>query len=95
MMMKNPPHPGNHVRHDCLEPLGLNITDGAKILGITRQALNNLVNRKSGISPHMAIRLSTAFGGSPDVWLAMQMQYDLAQALKKAGRIKVKRYEPA
>lgn len=95
MRMKNPPHPGEHVRHDCIEPLNLTITEAAKSLGVTRQALNNLVNGKAGISPEMAIRLSRAFGGSPEVWLAMQMQYDLAQAEKKAGHIKVRRLAPA
>lgn len=95
MRMKNPPHPGEHVRHDCIEPLNLTITDAAKSLGVTRQALNNLVNGKAGISPEMAIRLSRAFGGSPEVWLAMQMQYDLARAEKKAGHIKVRRLAPA
>jgi addiction module HigA family antidote len=91
MAMKNPPHPGLHVRHDCLEPLGLSVTAGAKALGVTRQALNNLVNGKSGISPEMAVRLSKAFGGTPAVWLKMQMDYDLAQVERTAARIKVKR----
>jgi addiction module HigA family antidote len=91
MPMKNPPHPGRHVRHDCLEALGLSVTEGAKVLGVTRQALNNLVNGKSGISPEMAIRLSKAFGGSPAVWLKMQMDYDLAQVEKTADKIKVRR----
>src|SRR6266540_3658671 len=91
MRMKNPPHPGLHVRHDCLEPLKLSVTKGAEVLGVTRQALNNLVNRKSGISPEMAVRLSKAFGGSPAVWLKMQMDYDLAQIERTAGKINVKR----
>ena len=91
MAMKNPPHPGEHIRHDCIEPLGLSITAAAEALGVARQTLNNVINGKSGISPEMAIRLSKAFGGSPDVWLAMQMAYDLAQAQKNANRIKVKR----
>ncbi|HXW23521.1 MAG TPA: HigA family addiction module antitoxin [Xanthobacteraceae bacterium] len=91
MPMKNPPHPGLHVRHDCLDALGLSVTAGAKVLGVTRQALNNLVNGKSGISPEMAIRLSKAFGGSPAVWLKMQMDFDLAQAAKDAEKIKVRR----
>ncbi len=91
MPMKNPPHPGLHVRHDCLDALGLSVTAGAKVLGVTRQALNNLVNAKSGISPEMAIRLSKAFGGSPAVWLKMQMDFDLAQAEKQADKIKVRR----
>ncbi len=79
-MMKTPPHPGLTVRHDCLEPLALSVTEGAKALGVSRQALNNLVNGKSGISPEMAIRLSKAFGGTPEVWLRLQMAYDLSQA---------------
>jgi addiction module HigA family antidote len=94
MPMKNPPHPGLHVRHDCLEPLGLSVTEGAKVLGVTRQALNNLVNCKSGISPEMAIRLSKAFGGGAGVWLRLQMNYDLAQIERKASKIVVKRMYP-
>jgi addiction module HigA family antidote len=54
--MKNPAHPGRIVRHDCLEPLGLSVTQGAKVLGVSRQALNNIVNCKAGISAEMAIR---------------------------------------
>lgn len=91
MRMKNPPHPGESVRYDCLEPLGLSVTEGAKVLGVTRQALNNLVNGKSGISPEMAIRLDKAFGGGAEIWLGLQMDYDLAQAMKHADAIKVKR----
>lgn len=91
MRMKNPPHPGRHVLMDCLEPLGLSITKGAEILGVTRLTLSNLVNGKNGISPEMAIRLSKAFGSGPEVWLGLQAEYDLAQAMKGADRIKVKR----
>lgn len=91
MTMKNPPHPGEHVIEDCLKPLGLSITKAADVLGVSRLTLSNLVNGKNGVSPEMAIRLSKAFGGSPEVWLGMQMQYDLAQAEKKAATIKVKR----
>ena len=95
MRMKNPPHPGKSIRYDCIEPLGLTITDAAKWLGVTRQALNNLVNGKAGISPEMAIRLSKAFGSSPEVWLGLQMDYDLAEAIKNADRIKVQRITPS
>lgn len=94
MPMLNPPHPGQSVRYDCLEPLGLSITAGAKVLGVSRQALNNLVNGKAAISPEMAIRLEKAFGGGAEVWLRMQADYDLAQAMADAGGIKVARYEP-
>lgn len=95
MPMKNPPHPGETIRYDCLEPLGLSVTEGAKVLGVTRQALNNLVNGKSGISPEMAIRLEKAFGSSAQVWLGVQMDYDLAQAMKHERSIKVKRVTEA
>jgi antitoxin HigA-1 len=95
MRMKNPPHPGLSVRPNCLEPLGLSVTEGAKALGVTRQALNNLVNGKSGISPEMAIRLDKAFGGAAHVWLGLQMDYDLAQAMKNKRAIKVKRVREA
>lgn len=91
MPMKNPAHPGRIVRHDCLEPLGLSITEAAKILGVSRQALNNVVNGKSGISAEMAIRLTKAFGSTADTWLRMQAAYDLAQAMKNESKIKVRR----
>jgi addiction module HigA family antidote len=71
--MKNPAHPGRIVRSACLEPLGLSVAEGAKILGVTRQALNNVVTGKSGISPEMAIRLTKAFGSTEETWLGMQM----------------------
>lgn len=91
MSMKNPPHPGLSVRHDCIESLGLTITDAARALGVTRQALNNLVNCKAAISPEMAIRLDKAFGGGADTWLRLQAAYDLAQAERHASKIKVQR----
>lgn len=91
MPMKNPVHPGRIVRHDCLEPLGLSVTKGANVLGVTRQALNNLVNGKSGISPEMAIRLTKAFGGTPETWLSIQIAYDLAAVRKNENKIKVHR----
>src|ERR1700732_1451363 len=90
MTMKNPPHPGLSVRHECIEPLDLSITDAADILGVTRQTLNNLVNGKSGISPEMAIRLDKAFGGGAETWLRLQMAYDLAQARPHESDINVK-----
>jgi addiction module HigA family antidote len=91
MRMKNPPHPGLSVRHDCLEPLGLSVVEGAKVLGVTRQAMNNLVSGKAGISPEMAIRLEKAFGGGAETWLRMQAAYDLAQVEEHSGKIKVRR----
>lgn len=95
MRMKNPPHPGLSVRHDCLKPLGLSIVEGAKVLGITRQAMNNLVSGKAEISAEMAIRLEKAFGGGAETWLRMQAAYDLAQVGKRAGKITVRRVTSA
>lgn len=91
MAMKNPPHPGQSVRADCIEPLDLTVTEAAKALGVSRQALNNIINGQAGISPEMAIRLDKAFGGGAETWLRLQAAYDLAQAGKQAGKIKVRR----
>jgi len=93
--MKNPPHPGLSVRHDCLDPLGLSIADGAKALGVTRQAMNNLVSGKAVISAEMTIRLKKAFGGGAKTWLRMQAAYDLAQVEKQVGKINVRRVKDA
>ena len=90
-MMKNPPHPGLSVRYDCLEPLGLSVTEAARKLGVSRKQLSELVNARSGISPEMAIRLDKAFGGGADTWFRMQAAYDLARAMKKADRIRIER----
>lgn len=91
MPMKNPPHPGLSVRHDCLEPLGLSVTEAAKKLGVSRKQLSDIVNGRAGLSPEMAIRLDKAFGGGAETWFRLQAAYDLAQAMKRAGRIKVAR----
>ncbi len=93
MPMKKPPHPGAIILHDCIEPLGLSITDAAAALGVSRNTLSELVNAKRGISPEMAIRLSKAFGGSAESWLTQQLYYDLAQV--SADKIKVQRLEVA
>ena len=91
MAMKNPPHPGRSIRNACLDPLGLTVTEGAKVLGVSRQALNNVVNGKAAISPEMAIRLSKAFGSTAETWLRMQLAYDLAEARKDESKIRVRR----
>ena len=95
MSMKTPPHPGRIVRQECIEALGLTVTAAAKGLGVTRKALSELVNGKSGISPEMAVRLSKAFGSSPELWLGLQMDYDLAKLQSAAGKIKVQKFTPA
>jgi addiction module HigA family antidote len=77
--MKNPSHPSDIVRHDCIEPLSLTITAAAKALGVTRQTLNNIVTCRAGISPEMAIRLSKAFGSTPEMWPRVQAACDLSR----------------
>ena len=93
MPMKNPPHPGVVVLQECIEPLGLTITQAAEALGVTRNTLSELVNGKRGISPEMAVRLFKVFGGSDEGWLMQQAQYDLAQV--RRDRLKLKRLQIA
>jgi len=92
MPMKNPPHPGEIVREECIASLGLTVTEAARALGVTRQTLNNLVNERSGISAEMAIRLEKAFNTSADLWVRLQTAYDLAQARRREHTIKVAPY---
>jgi antitoxin HigA-1 len=94
MPMKNPPHPGRHIRLEYLEPLGLSVTEAARVLGVTRANLSNIVNGKSGISPEMAVRLAKAFGGTAEIWLRLQAGYDLAQVRRREADIKVEPYHP-
>ena len=95
MSMRNPPHPGEIIRYECLEPLGLTVTRAAQGLGVTRQALSDLVNEKAGVSVEMSIRLSRAFGSTPETWLGMQTAYDLWQARERAQEIEVEDFKTA
>lgn len=90
MQMKNPNHPGDIIR-DCLDELGVNVTDGAKALGVTRAALSRLINRKAGVSAEMAVRLEKAIGSTAGFWLRLQLNYDLAQMQARSGKIRVRR----
>lgn len=92
MLMHNPPHPGAFIRRTCLDPLELTVTEAAQGLGVSRNTLSMLLNGRLGVSPEMAIRLSKSFGGSPETWLLQQMQYDLWHALKRQGKIKVRKF---
>lgn len=94
MPMKNPPHPGKIVRAACLEPLGLSVTEAAKVLGVSRQALSNLVNGHARMSADMAIRLAKAFGSSTETWIRLQTAYDIARAHEREGQIAIRGYEP-
>ena len=95
MSMHNPPHPGGIVRRQCLDPLGLTVTRAARGLGVTRQALSELVNEHTVVSVEMSIRLSKAFGSTPETWLGMQMAYDLRKARERADEIAVEEFAAA
>lgn len=90
--LREPAHPGGFVKHEVLKPLGLSVTDGADVLGVTRPALSALLNERADLSPEMALRIEKAFGVSMDTLMRMQNSYDIAQARKRAGEIKVERY---
>jgi antitoxin HigA-1 len=92
--MKNPPHPGHSIKDGCLEPLGLSVTEGAKVLGVARHTLSRVINAQAAISPDMAIRLEKAGWSGADHWLRVQVAYDLAQARRHENQIKVRRYQP-
>jgi addiction module HigA family antidote len=91
--MKNPPHPGRIIREE-FEALNLTVVAAAKALGVTRNTLTNLLTGKNGVSPEMAIRLSQVIGSTAETWLRLQMQYDLAEAMKVGAKIKLKRIQP-
>ena len=93
--MRNPSHPGAFAREMVLEPLGLNVSAAAKVLGITRPTLSNFLNEKASLSPDMAIRLDKAFGVDMETLMRMQVSYDIAQAKKREGEINVAPYTPA
>jgi addiction module HigA family antidote len=93
--MKNPPHPGEVVRNEVLQPLGLSLTRAAEILGVRRATLSDLANGKTALSAEMALRLEKAFGVSMDLLLRMQAGYDAAQARRRSAEIDVRRYHPA
>ena len=92
--MKNPPHPGRSIRQNCLDPLGLNVTEAAKVLGVARHTLSRVLNGHAAISPEMAIRLEKAGWSNAEFWLRRQIAYDLVQARRTEENIQVRRYEP-
>ncbi|MDE0538470.1 MAG: HigA family addiction module antitoxin [Rhodospirillales bacterium] len=95
MLMHDPPHPGVFIRRQCLEPLGLTVTEAAKGLAVSRNTLSMLLNGRLGISPEMAIRLTEAFGGSPESWLTQQMQYDLWHAQQSRAPVAIRKFAAA
>ena len=93
MAMSNPAHPGDFIKTEIIEAHGLSVTAAAKVLGVSRPALSNLLNRNADLSGEMALRLEKAFGVNMDTLMRMQAAYDIAQARKDAGKIRVRRYQ--
>ncbi len=90
--MLNPPHPGDFIRTEIVEPVGLTVTGAAAVLGVTRPTLSSLLNGRSSLSPEMALRIEKAFGPKMDTLLRMQTSYDIARTRKQENRIVVQRY---
>ena len=94
MAMRNPPHPGRSIRQNCIDPLGLSVTEAARVLGVARHTLSRVLNGHASISPEMAIRLEKVGWSNAEFWLRRQTSYDLAQARKNEDRIRVAPYRP-
>ena len=89
LRLKTPAHPGGFIRSEIIDPLDLSVTAAAAALGVTRATLSTLLNERAHLSPEMALRLEKAFGVSMDTLMRMQNSYDIAQARKREGEIKV------
>ena len=94
MAMKNPPHPGLSIKENCLRPLGLNVSQAARILGVARHTLSRVLHGHAGVSPEMALRLEKAGWSNAEFWLRRQTSYDLAQVRRTEDQLKVERYRP-
>ena len=94
MAMNIPLHPGYSIRQNCLDPFGLNVTEAARVLDVSRHTLSRLLNGHSAVSAEMAIRLEKAGWSNAEFWLRRQANFNLAQARKNEDQIKVERYLP-
>ena len=92
MPMFNPPHPGELIRTEIIEPLGLSVTAAAKILRVSRPALSSLLNGKADLSGDMALRIEKAFGPKMDTLMRIQSAYDIARTRRRESKIRVRRY---
>jgi addiction module HigA family antidote len=91
MSIKNPPHPGDFIRTEIVEPAGLSVTSAAAALRVSRPALSSLLNGRADLSGDMALRIEKAFGVKMDTLMRMQASYDIAQTRKRAKQIRVRR----
>ncbi len=95
MRMLNPPHPGDFIRTEIIEPLGLSVTAAAEVLHVSRPTLSSLLNGKADLSGDMALRIEKAFGPKMDTLMRMQSSYAIARTRKRQSKINVRRYQPA
>jgi addiction module HigA family antidote len=95
MRMKNPPHPGDLIRTEIVEALGLNVSKAAEILKVRRATLSDLLHGQAALTPEMALRIEKAFGPDMDHLLPMQLAYDVAKTREHSRDISIKRYVPA
>jgi addiction module HigA family antidote len=91
MTMKNPPHPGDFIRTEIIEPAGLTVTAAATALGVSRPALSSLLNCNADLSGNMALRIEKAFGVRMDTLMRMQSAYDIAKTRSREGTIRIRR----
>jgi len=89
MTMHSPSHPGEIIREEVLNPLGLDVTKSAALLGVTRPALSRVLNEKAALSPEMALRIEKAFGPKADHLMRIQLAYDMARARQNSGQLQV------
>ena len=94
MPMKNPPHPGDFIRTEIIEPAGLTVTAAATALQVSRPALSSLLNSKADLSGDMALRIEKAFGVKMETLMRMQSAYDIAKTRSRAKEIRVRRFHP-
>lgn len=95
MPMKNPPHPGDLIRTEIIEALGLSVSKAAEVLKVRRATLSDLLRGKAALTPEMALRIERAFGPDMNHLLAMQLAYDVARTRRRFREIAIKRYVPA
>lgn len=95
MVKRNIPviHPGELLKAELIEATGLTVTQVAGMLKVSRQAVSNIINEKSDVSPEMALRIARVFGGTPDIWLRLQAKYDLEIAANKINHFKLVPYQ--
>jgi len=92
MPMKSPPHPGDFIRTEIIQPAGLSVTAAAAVLRVSRPALSSLLNGRTDLSGDMALRIEKAFGVKMDTLMRMQVAFDIAQTRKREKKIHVRRF---